>query len=378
MKTSKKKAGQPLRVGMVGCGKISDAYFRGLQPYARLVEIVACADLDLSRARAKADEHGVSTACSVSDLFDLPDVDAVLNLTVPQAHAALNLAALRAGKHVYCEKPFSLHTAEGVRVLREAKKRDLKIGCAPDTVLGGGIQTCRQLIDEGAIGRPIAATANMLSHGPESWHPSPEFYYQPGAGPLFDMGPYYLTSLITLIGPVKNVSAQAATSFAERIIASQPLSGTKIKVNTPTHLTGSVEFASGAQAVVTMSFDVWAHHLPRIEIYGTEGSLSCPDPNRFDGEVQLWNRKTSGWKPVPLTHTDRFGRGVGLAEMARAIQRGDNPRADGGLALHVVEVMEAFHASATSGRRIAMKTSCERPKALARNYGTFERGGFGF
>jgi predicted dehydrogenase len=268
-----KSSSAPFRIGLVGCGAISNAYFKGLAPFSDLAQITACADLDLDRAAQKAAEHGVGKSYAVEDFLADPEIDAVLNLTIPAAHAELNLRALKAGKHAYCEKPFSLTYKEGLKVLNESKKRGLLVGCAPDTVLGGGIQTCRKLIDDGAIGRPIAFTANMLCHGHENWHPNPEFYYQTGGGPLFDMGPYYLTSLVMMLGPVKSVTALAKTTFAERLITSEPLRGKKIEVKTPTHLCGGLEFEQGAIGTVTMSFDVWTTHLPLLEIYGSEGSL---------------------------------------------------------------------------------------------------------
>jgi predicted dehydrogenase len=359
-----KKFSLPFRVGIIGCGAISNAYFKHLAPFAKFAKITACADLDLDRARAKAAEHGVGKACSAAELLADPDIEAVLNLTIPAAHASVNLQALRAGKHAYCEKPFSLNYKEGVEVLAEAEARKLRVGCAPDTVLGGGIQTCRKLIDEGVIGQPIAATANMLCHGHESWHPSPEFYYQKGGGPLFDMGPYYLTSLVTMLGPVKSVSALAATTFKERLITSQPLNGKKIKVETPTHLTGALEFSQGAIGTVTMSFDVWAQHLPMLEIYGTEGSLQCPDPNTFGGEVMLWTKTKKEWEKVPLTHSDQIGRGVGIADMAAAVSEGRPHRMNGELALHIVEVMESFHTSADAGKKIVLQSTCTQPAPL--------------
>jgi predicted dehydrogenase len=251
-----------------------------------------------------------------------------------------------------------------MKTLGEAQKRKLRIGCAPDTVLGGGIQTCRKLIDEGAIGRPIAATANMLCHGHETWHPNPEFYYQPGGGPLFDMGPYYLAALVTMLGSIKQVTALAQTTFKERVITSEPLKGKKIKVKTPTHLCGLLEFAQGTMATVTMSFDVWQHHLPIIEIYGTEGSLLCPDPNTFGGEVLVWKKAKPEWEKVPLTHSDQVGRGVGLAEMALAVQKRRPHRINGEVGLHLVEAMEAFQASSEAGRKIALKSTCRQPAAL--------------
>jgi predicted dehydrogenase len=198
---AKKSTSRPLGVGIIGCGNISAAYFKNIQPFSDYIKIVACADLNVELAQAKAAEHGVARGCSVAELLEDEAVDIVLNLTIPQAHAAVNRQALKAGKHAYTEKPFSLGYKEGSAVLKEAEKRKLRLGCAPDTVLGGGIQTCRKLIDDGAIGKPIAATANMLCHGHESWHPNPDFYYQAGGGPLFDMGPYYLTSLVTMLGP---------------------------------------------------------------------------------------------------------------------------------------------------------------------------------
>jgi predicted dehydrogenase len=364
MAANSKSVSFPLRVGLIGCGAISNQYFKGLAPFSKFAQITACSDLDVERARKKAAEHGVGKAYSVKELLADPEVDVVLNLTIPAAHAAVNLQALKAGKHAYCEKPFSLTYKEGLKVVVEAKKRKLRVGCAPDTVLGGGIQTCRKLIDAGVIGRPIAATANMLCHGHESWHPSPEFYYQKGGGPLFDMGPYYLTSLVTMLGPVKSVSALAKTTFKERLITSQPLHGKKVKVETPTHLCGELEFSQGAVCTVTMSFDVWAHHLPRLEIYGTEGSLSCPDPNTFGGEVEVWTTKSNAWTKVPLTHSDQIGRGVGIADMSDALQARRQHRMNDELALHIVEVMEAFHVSARAGRTIAIKSKCRLPQPL--------------
>jgi predicted dehydrogenase len=359
-----KKSSQPLGVGIIGCGNISNAYFKNIPPYAEYLKIVACADIDLERAKAKATEHGLAKGYLVEELLADPEVDLVLNLTIPAAHATVNQQALKAGKHAYCEKPFALNYKEGLKTLKEAEKRKLRLGCAPDTVLGGGIQTCRKLIDDGAIGKPIAATANMLSHGPEGWHPNPDFFYQPGGGPLFDMGPYYLTSLVTMLGAVKSVSASSTLSFKERIIGSQPFLGKKIKVRTPTHYCGVLEFAKGAVATVTMSFDVWAHHAPMLEIYGTEGSIQCPDPNHFNGEVLLWTTKTKEWQKVPLTHNGETGRGLGLADMARAIATKRPQRASGELGLHVVEIMESFQASYEAGRRIELKSKVRQPEAM--------------
>lgn len=360
----RKSSPLPLGIGIIGCGNISNAYFRHTQPFSEYIKIVSCADLDLDRAKAKAAEHGLSKGYSVKELLADPAVDIVLNLTVPAVHAAVNLQALKAGKHVYCEKPFSLGYKEGLSTENTARKLRLRTGCAPDTVLGGGIQTCRKLIDDGIIGKPIAATANMLGNGPEGWHPNPEFFYQVGGGPLFDMGPYYLTSLVTMLGPIKSVSASATAGFKERIVGSGALKGSKIKVRIPTHLCGIVEFSAGTIATVSMSFDIQAHHAPMLEIYGTEGTLQCPDPNHFNGEVLVRTRKNADWEKVPLTHNDQTGRGVGLADMAYSITNRVPHRASGELGLHVVEAMESFHTSSKAGRKIALKSKVKRPAAM--------------
>jgi len=364
---AKKTAFLPLCVGVIGCGNVSDSYFRHAKLYSAFFKIVACASRNVARARAKAAEYGLSKGCSVKALIEDPEVDIVLNLTNPRAHTEINLQALRAGKHVYCEKPFATSYREGFNVMEEARKRKLRVGCAPDTVLGAGIQTCRQLIDKGAIGRPFAATSNFLNHGSESWHPNPRFFYQPGGGPLFGAGPYHLTALVTMLGPAGSVSALTKTTFKERVITSQPLKGKKITVRTPTHIAGLVEFVQGTVATVSMSFDVWAHHLPWLEVHGTEGSLKCPDPNTFKGDVMLWNRKTNDWRTIPLTHDRETGRSLGLAEMALAIHKGRTHRANGEIALHVVEVMEAFLISARAEKKVVLKSTCRRPEAMPKD-----------
>ncbi len=353
-----------VNVGIIGCGNISTAYFEGCRRYG-VLNVVACAALNPARALAQAARYGIR-ACSVEELLRDPDVEIVVNLTVPQAHVAVNTAALEAGKHVYCEKPFALSSSEGRRVLALGRRRGLLVGCAPDTFLGGGLQTCRKLIDDGAIGRPVAALAFMMGHGPEGWHPSPQFYYGKGGGPMFDMGPYYLTAMVNLFGPVVRVCGLAQTHFAERTITSAPLAGTKIPVETPTHLTGAVEFANGVGATMVMSFDTWpGPGLPCIAVYGSEGTLEVPDPNWFGGAVRLF--RPGGKEPldVPLTHTADRSRGSGVADMAFSILRRGRPhRANGALANHVVEVMEAFEASSVRGRRIRIRSTCERPAML--------------
>ncbi len=315
------------------------------------------------RAQAKAAEHGLR-ACSVDELLNDPDIQIVLNLTIPRAHAAVNLAALQAGKHAYCEKPFAVTREDGKKVLAAARKRGLLVGGAPDTFFGGGIQTCRKLIDDGAIGQPVAATAFMACRGHESWHPDPEFYYDLGGGPMLDMGPYYLTALVNLLGPVKRVSGSARITFPERLITSEPKKGTKIAVKTPTHIAGTLDFASGAIGTVIMSFDVAAHRLPGIEIYGSEGTLAVPDPNGFGGVVRMRKMGEADWTEVRLTHSDQVGRSMGVADLAQAIALGRKPRASGELCFHVLDVMLAFEDASKAGQHVAITSPCERPAAL--------------
>jgi predicted dehydrogenase len=288
----------------------------------------------------------------------------VVNLTIPRAHAEVNLAALKAGKHAYCEKPFAVSREEGKKVLRAARAKGLLVGGAPDTFLGGGIQTCRKLIDDGAIGEPVAATAFMACRGHESWHPDPEFYYDIGGGPMLDMGPYYLTALVNLLGPVKRVSGSARITFPERLITSEPKKGTKIKVMTPTHIAGTLDFASGAVGTVVMSFDVVAHRLPIIEIYGSEGTLLVPDPNGFGGPVRMRKMGDADWSEVRMTHSDQVGRSMGVADLAHALRLGRKPRAGGELCYHVLDVMMAFEDASRSGRHVEIASRCERPAAL--------------
>lgn len=353
----------PTRVGVIGCGNISDTYFTAARTFAA-IDIVACADLDPARARARATQYGIE-ARSVEALLSDPDIAIVLNLTVPRAHASVAAAALEAGKSVYNEKPLALTRTDGQRLLAAAGERGLRVGGAPDTFLGGGLQTCRRALDDGAIGRPVAASAFLMGHGHESWHPDPEFYYQVGGGPMFDMGPYYLTALVALLGPVRRVTGATQISFPQRTITSAPKRGTTIAVEVPTHITGILEFAGGGIGTITTSFDVWAAELPRIEIYGSEGTLSVPDPNGFDGPVRLWRMDDRQWRELPLTHgyTSNM-RGIGVADMAAAMQSGRPHRASGALAFHVLDIMEALHDAARSGHHQELASTCERPAPL--------------
>ncbi|WP_037568742.1 Gfo/Idh/MocA family protein [Phaeacidiphilus oryzae] len=355
---------KPLRIGLVGAGQISAAYLDTL-PRLDGLELTAVADLDPERARATASTVPGARALTLSELYAADEVDLVLNLTVPAAHAEVAHSAIAAGKHVYGEKPLAATAAEGRELLAAAERAGVRVGCAPDTVLGTGVQTARASLDAGEIGTPVAATAFMTTPGHERWHPAPEFYYRPGGGPLLDMGPYYLTALVTLLGPVRRVTGLSSTARATRTVGSGPRAGTEFPVEVATHVTGVLEHAGGALSTLVMSFEVWAAQLPRIEVYGTGGSLSVPDPNGFDGRVRLFRAGEEGWRDLPVSggYQDA-SRGYGVADLAGALAGGTAHRASGELALHVLEVMEALLASGETGRAVETTTDCARPAAV--------------
>jgi predicted dehydrogenase len=353
-----------MKVGLVGCGNISSIYFKAGQVFEAL-SFVACSDLDLDRACQKAKEFDIPKACSVQELLNDPEVDLVLNLTIPKAHAEIAMAALGAGKHVYGEKPLAVSREEGKSILDLARKKGLLVGNAPDTFLGGGLQTCRKLIDEGWIGTPVAATAFMMCPGHESWHPDPEFYYQVGGGPMFDMGPYYLTALVSLLGPVNRVTGSARMTYPKRTISSQPKKGQTIDVQVPTHISGILDFESGAIGTLITSFDVWHHHMPFIEIYGSEGSLKVPDPNTFGGPVLLKRHDAREWSEIPLSHGfHENSRGLGLVDMIYALQNNREHRANGELAYHILDIMHGFHEASNEGTHYNLQSTCKRPEAF--------------
>ena len=353
-----------LRVGIVGAGQISGAYLGTLRRLSN-VEVVAVGDLDQARAEAAAATTPGARPLAVADLLAADDVDLVLNLTIPAAHGEIARAAIAAGKHVYGEKPLAVTTVEADAMLAAAAGADVRLGCAPDTVLGTGVQTARACLDSGEIGKPIAATAFMVTPGHERWHPAPEFYYQPGGGPLFDMGPYYLTALVTLLGPVRCVAGMAATPRATRVIGSGPRAGAEIEVAVATHVTGVLEHANGALSTLVMSFDVWAGQLPHIEVYGTAGSLSVPDPNGFAGAVRIFRAEAEDWAPAPEAGGYRgAARGYGVSDLASALTTGAAHRANGEIAYHVLDLMESLLAAADSGQAVDSTSSCDRPPAV--------------
>ncbi|MDC7241596.1 MAG: Gfo/Idh/MocA family oxidoreductase [Spirochaetales bacterium] len=354
-----------MNIGIVGCGNISDIYFKNLTGLFPGVNVTGCSDLDENRTRQKNEEYGVPVY-TTEKLMARDDVDIILNLTTPEHHARINTLALEHGKHAYCEKPFALNREDGEAVLKLASEKGLYTGCAPDTFLGSGIQTCRKLIDEGVIGEVHSAYAFMLCPGHESWHPGPSFYYQPGGGPMLDMGPYYLTALISLLGPVASVYGRTSKAFEKRICSAENTKGQVIDVNTWTDYKGIMDFASGVSALVSMSFDVFKSEVPRIEIHGTKGSLMVPDPNTFGGPVKLFRKGDDEAVEIPLYAFpyEENSRGIGIADMARAVKAGDKARAGGDLAFHVLDTMLAFEDSSSRGEAVKLKSSCTRPEAL--------------
>lgn len=349
-----------VNVGIIGCGNISSAYVNGCRLFD-ILEVTAVADILPDVAQAKAAEHNIPHVYSVAELLADPTIDIVINLTVPAVHAEVSLAIIEAGKHAYSEKPLAISREDGRAILKCAQTKGVRVGCAPDTFLGGGLQTCRKLIEDGVIGQPVAATSFMLSHGPEAWHPNPNFFYKEGAGPLFDMGPYYVTALVNLLGPVAQVAAMARASFPERHAA---VTGETITVEVPTHVAGTMQMESGAIATMITSFDCWGHQLPRIEIYGSEASLSVPDPNRFDGPVLIQKAGTRQWEEVPLSHSDEVRRGIGVADMAYGLHYGRAHRATGELAYHVLDVMHTFYDAANQAKHVKVESSCAQPRPL--------------
>ncbi len=356
-----------VNVGVVGCGNISGIYFRQMTQVFDVLDVVAAADLDKSRAKAACEEYGVKKACTVKQMLADKSIDIIVNLTIPNAHYEVAKAAVAAGKSVHNEKPFTITREQGQEVLDIAKKKKVLTGSAPDTFMGAGLQTCRKLIDDGWIGDPVGFSAHLLCHGHESWHPSPEFYYKVGGGPMFDMGPYYVTALVSLLGPVKRVSGATKKGFEERVITSEPKYGKKVKVEVPTHVCGLLDFANGVTGTIVTSFDVWGAEHPPIEIYGTEGTLWVPDPNGFGGPVRV-KRAGGEVQEVPLTHQyAENSRGIGAADMAYALLEGRQNRCNGDMAFHVLDIMHAIHDASDKGKAIKLKTTCKRPAPMPMN-----------
>lgn len=362
-------SGGAVGVALVGAGKISGEYLRNLTSFPD-VRVLGVADLDAARAAEVAREWDVPVGGDVGTVLGLPEVEIVVNLTIPAAHADVAITALRAGKHVYGEKPLAMTPEDGQEVLAEAGLRGLRVGSAPDTFLGAGLQSAARALADGVIGTPVAATAVMQSMGPESWHPNPEFLYQRGAGPLFDIGPYYLTALASMLGPVSKVAATARQAKARRVIGSGPKGGTEFTVEVPTHVMALIDFVAGPSASSTFSFDSSAG-LAMIQILGTEGTLSLPDPNTFGGPLRVRSAKDAGWRDLPVEGATA-GRGLGVLDMARALRSGEPHRATGLLGLHVLEAMTAITESAERGEFRRIETDAPLPAPLPAHWDPYE------
>jgi predicted dehydrogenase len=358
--TASAAASGPVGVAVVGCGTISSAYLRNMTAFPDL-NVLCCADIEIDRAKAQAAAFGVPSAGSTAEALADPDVEIVVNLTVPAAHAEVSAAAVAAGKSVWVEKPLALDTAAARDLLAAASAAGVRVGCAPDTVLGAGLQTARRLIDDGAIGAPQAGLALLQGPGPESWHPAPEFLFQRGGGPLFDLGPYYLTALATVFGPATQVAAMGRRARASRVIGSGPRAGTEFAVEVDTHVSALIGYASGQTATILMTFDSQLRRHGFVEITGADATLAMPDPNRFDGDVQLTGH--DGSRAVAASgRTD--GRGLGVLDLARGLRTGAPHRASGELALHVLDMMESIETSAVTGAFQPVRSTFARPEPL--------------
>lgn len=355
-----------VRVGVIGTGAISGAYL-GMAKNFPIVEIAACADMNTEAAKKKAAEFDIPRVCSVDELIADPSIEVILNLTVPKAHVPIALRAVEQGKHTYAEKPLGIDRADGNKLLDAAAKKGVRVGCAPDTFLGAGIQTARKVIEDGTIGKPVAFTAFMMCRGHEHWHPSPQFYYEKGGGPMFDMGPYYLTALLNLLGPVKRISGMSAIEIADRTITSEALKGTKLRVETPDHVCGLMEFENGAIGTIIQTFATRFSELggkQPITIFGTEGTLKVPDPNQFDGPVSIRLTDDKEWRDVPHSFVAGYGRSVGLADMAYAIRSGRPHRCSAEQAFAVLDLMAGFFDSSDSGRAYTPVTKYVKPSPM--------------
>ena len=364
-----------MRVGIIGCGNISETYFE-CQNLFNNFNVVACADINIEAAKKSAEKYNVN-AFSVDDILSSEDVDLIINLTIPAAHKEIIIKSLNAGKHCFSEKPLAMSFSEGLEISDLANSKNLYVGCAPDTFLGAAGQKARSLIEDNKIGNVGLGTFNLMSHGMEHWHPNPDFFFKPGAGPVFDVGVYYITQLVNLIGPIKSISSLSGTATPERIITSEPRNGEKIKVETPTTLMGTLEFHNNAKIQFFCSWDVWKHKHSTIELYGLEGSMIVPDPNFFSGDI-LISHKEEDWQIINNdkmllgipNKTDNNGskianyRGIGLSDMIDAIHNQRHSRCSLDLAVHVLEAMEGIIKSSEDRVIYNMKTNPSQPDFL--------------
>lgn len=353
---------QPVKIGIIGCGNIFKQYAAHCPQYPFL-EIAACADLDVERAKIAAEEFNLPKGCSPEELLADPEIEIVINLTIPTAHAPVNLQILEAGKHPYTEKPFAVDVAEGQAVLDMAKEKGLLAGCAPDTVLGGGAQTVRHVLESGRIGTPRSVEIRRTSPGPFHWHPNPGFFLGQASGPLYDIGPYDLTGVITFFGPIESVNAMAQKSDESYTVTQGPAKGDTYPVETYTHVACNLRTQSGVMVSMLHSFDSPAGDTA-FKVHGEKASLEVPDLNTFGGEVKVLDLYAEEWETQPHTHNVEVGRGIGVADLARAIRTGHPHRASGALGLHVLDVMETVFAAADSGQTLKVKSTVDQPAPL--------------
>jgi len=355
-----------LNIGVAGIGNISKIYLDNLTGmFGKRVKVTAVTDVAFVRAEKAAADYHVKEFKTLDEMLKSKTVDIVLNITPPKFHYEVASAVIKAGKHVYNEKPLCVTREEGENLIKAAEEKGVRIGGAPDTFLGAGLQTCRKLIDDGWIGTPVAAAAFIMNRGPEHWHPAPDFFYKTGGGPMYDMGPYYITALVSLLGAVTRVSGSARISMPTRTITNQYNYGKIIDVEVPTHIAGVMDFKNGAIGTVITSFDVYSHSLPFIEIYGTEGTLKVPDPNTFGGPVFVKRFREEEWTKVPLLKNyQENSRGLGITEMAEAIEENRPHRASGDLTFHVLDIMHGIHEASEKGRYIKIKSKCKKPAAM--------------
>lgn len=355
-----------IKIAMIGVGSISGIYLENITNTFKEIELIGVCDLIRDRAEKAKEKYQIPKIYdTMYDAFNDPDVDIVLNLTRPSEHFEVSKHALLAGKHVYSEKPLAACLDDGKALVALAQEQQLYLGGAPDTFLGAGIQTCRKLIDDGFIGTPIGSAAFMICHGHETWHPDPAFYYGFGGGPMMDMGPYYLTALVNLMGGFKEVMSASCTTFKERVITSEPLAGTVMNVTCPTHIAGTIRYQSGAIGTILTSFDVYYPTQARLEIYGTAGTLIVPDPNTFEGPVKLLRPEDGELKEMPLLFPYKENsRALGLADMAKAVQLARPARCDYQQTLHVLEAMANFEQSSQTNAWVPMTSVYEKRPPL--------------
>lgn len=376
-----------VKIGIIGCGVISHTYISNIKAMFHWLEIKACSATTIQKAKAVAEQYGIPKPCSTEELLEDAEIEIVLNLTTPAVHTEINRKILEAGKHIYCEKPFALSLSEAKEIMELAKSKGLMVGCAPETFLGAGLQTCRKAIDEGWIGKPVMVTANMMSYGTETWHASPEFYYKMGAGPMLDMGPYYLTALVALLGPIRTTACFSSTGTDTRTIYSEPLRGKKIAVEVPTSYTGILRFTSGVHANINMSFDSWHSNLPKLEIYGTDGMIIVPDPNMFGGRIKIFRKEkvldsldqsfySGKERPYSTVYEELqelpqiyhqpldYMRGLGVQDMAFALVNRRKHRTDEELIYHITEALLSFDEANAENKIYHMTSTCSRPEPL--------------